>query len=78
VIVRRVRELELALGDGVKSPTPAEREKQHRLRRGSYDAVTLEPASSADALWLRPQWRIEDLPPEQQMKVAGTRAAQPR
>lgn len=53
-MVRQVRLLERALGTGVKVPTKAELAKQHRMRRGVYDPVSLEPSDDPAGLWLRP------------------------
>lgn len=61
-MVRQIRTLERALGDGNKAPTGAEAAKQHRIRRGTYDPVTFEPKIVGDGIWLRPQTRREDLP----------------
>ena len=54
-MVRRVRLLEQALGTGQKVPTEAELAKQHRMRRGIYDPITLEETSCPAGLWLRPE-----------------------
>jgi N,N'-diacetyllegionaminate synthase len=54
-MVQQVRLLEQALGTGEKAPTDAELAKRHRMRRGSYDPVTLEPTDDPGALWLRPE-----------------------
>lgn len=53
-MIVQLRNLETALGDGVKVPMGAELEKQYRLRRGIYDPSTLYPAKDGQGLWLRP------------------------
>ena len=45
----------LEYGDGVKAPAASELAKQHRLRRGVYDPLTLQPAADPEGIWLRPQ-----------------------
>jgi sialic acid synthase SpsE len=54
-MVRQIRVLERSLGTGKKIPSETESAKQHRLRRGIYDAVTLEPINGPSGLWLRPE-----------------------
>ena len=55
-LVTQVRALELALGSGLKEPSPSEYERRHRFRRGMYDRKTLKRATdSSSAIWLRPQ-----------------------
>jgi N,N'-diacetyllegionaminate synthase len=54
-MIGQVRLLERALGTGEKVPTDAELAKRHRIRRGLYDPVTLEPTDDPKALWLRPE-----------------------
>ena len=56
-MVRQVRLLEQALGTGEKVPTETELAKQHRMRRGIYDPITLEPTDDPAGLWLRPEYR---------------------
>ena len=53
-MVGHLRNLGSALGSGVKALAESERAKQHRLRRGIYDPVTLEPATGSEGIWLRP------------------------
>jgi sialic acid synthase SpsE len=54
-MVKQIRLLELAMGDGKKVPTKDELNRQHKLRRGIYDPETFEPADNSDGLWLRPE-----------------------
>lgn len=54
-MIAQLRNLALALGDGVKVPVESERAKQYRLRRGVYDPATLYPAKGSEGVWLRPQ-----------------------
>ncbi len=54
-MIAQLRNLDLALGDGVKVPMPSERAKQHRLRRGVYDLSTYYPTKGDQGVWLRPQ-----------------------
>jgi len=54
-MIAQLRNLELALGDGVKVPVESERAKQYRLRRGIYEPSTRYPAKGEKGLWLRPQ-----------------------
>jgi N,N'-diacetyllegionaminate synthase len=53
-MVHQIRLLEEALGTGSKMPTESEQAKQHRMRRGVYDPVTLEPLDDKAGIWLRP------------------------
>jgi N,N'-diacetyllegionaminate synthase len=53
-MARQVRCLEEALGTGEKEPAPSEQAKQHRMRRGVYDPVTLAPTDDPGGIWLRP------------------------
>jgi sialic acid synthase SpsE len=57
-MVRQIRFLEEAMGTGDKKPTESEQAKQHRMRRGVYNPVTLEPTDDPTGVWLRPehQW----------------------
>ncbi len=55
-----IRRLEVALGDGVKTPSPSEGQKLHRLRRGIYHPETLLPAESGEGIWLRPEHGFGD------------------
>ena len=55
-MVTDVGHIRAALGSGEKKPTPAELEKQWRMRRGIYDPVTFLPA--ARGIYLRPQHRV--------------------
>ena len=59
-MIRELRDLEVALGDGVKAPAASELAKQHRLRRGVYDPATLKPAAGEEGIWLRPQTAAAD------------------
>ncbi len=59
-MVRQVRTLEKALGDGVKRPAETELAKRRRIRRGVYDAKTFEPVTGPEGLWLRPIHRHDD------------------
>lgn len=54
-MVREVSNIRQALGTAEKNPTPAEMEKQWRMRRGIYDPVTFLPAE--EGVYLRPQHR---------------------
>jgi sialic acid synthase SpsE len=54
-MIGQLRNLEVALGDGVKTLVASERDKQYRLRRGIYDPATLYPAAGEQGIWLRPQ-----------------------
>jgi len=54
-MIAQLRNLELALGDGVKVPVQSECAKQYRLRRGIYDPSTHYPAKGDQGVWLRPQ-----------------------
>jgi sialic acid synthase SpsE len=51
----QIRQLEVALGDGSKTPVPSEAEKQYRVRRGIYNPATLYPSADGKGIWLRPQ-----------------------
>lgn len=53
-MVRQIRQLEAALGDGRKRPCASELAKRRRIRRGVYDPRTLEPLEGEEGLWLRP------------------------
>jgi sialic acid synthase SpsE len=53
-MARQVRCLEEALGTGKKEPTPSEKAKQHRMRRGVYDPATFAPTDDPRGIWLRP------------------------
>ncbi|MCG3769267.1 MAG: N,N'-diacetyllegionaminic acid synthase [Nitrosomonadaceae bacterium] len=57
-MISQLRNLELALGNGVKAPVESERAKQYRLRRGIYDQSTRYPASGDQGIWLRPQSQV--------------------
>lgn len=59
-MVNDIRLLELAMGDGIKVPSPAEQEKQWRIRRAPYDPTTHEPSDKSDAVWLRPDYRLNN------------------
>ena len=52
-LAQSLRDLEAALGDGVKRPMPSEAPRRPRLRRGIYDPETFRPAD--DGIWLRPE-----------------------
>lgn len=54
-MVRQGRQIEEVLGTGEKVPADSENSKQHRMRRGVYNPVTLEPLEGEDGIWLRPQ-----------------------
>jgi len=55
-MVKQIRLLEQSLGDGNKTPTASERDRQHRFRRGCYDPETRSPSGATrEGLWLRPQ-----------------------
>jgi sialic acid synthase SpsE len=54
-MIGQLRNLEVALGDGVKTLVTSERDKQYRMRRGIYDPATLYPAAGEQGIWLRPQ-----------------------
>ena len=54
-MIAQLRNLDVALGDGVKVPVQSERAKQYRLRRGIYDLSTYYPAKGDQGVWLRPQ-----------------------
>jgi sialic acid synthase SpsE len=54
-MVRDLRHLEPALGDGRKRPCDSEVAKRARIRRGVYDPKTLAPVAGDAGLWLRPQ-----------------------
>lgn len=54
-MISQLRDLELALGNGVKGPVASELAKQYRLRRGIYDRFSLYPSEDGDGIWLRPQ-----------------------
>ncbi|MCE9599003.1 MAG: N-acetylneuraminate synthase family protein [Spirochaetia bacterium] len=49
-----VRNLEKALGDGIKRPAGDEVNRQTRIRRGLYNPETFEPLASGSGIWLRP------------------------
>jgi len=56
-MVQAIRNAELALGNGEKIPSPAEKLKQKRIRRGLYDPRTCERTRDAvKSVWLRPQY----------------------
>ena len=57
-MVKQVRQIEEALGTGEKVPADTESAKQHRMRRGVYNPVTLEPVEGEDGIWLRPQHHL--------------------
>lgn len=59
-MVADIRRLEVALGDGVKAPSPSESQKIHRLRRGVYDPETLQPSDTGEGIWLRPEHGFGD------------------
>ncbi len=54
-MVGTIRSLEGALGSGEKTPSPSERLKQRRMRRGRYDPETFERTDAEEGIWLRPQ-----------------------
>jgi sialic acid synthase SpsE len=54
-MILQLRNLEIALGNGVKGPVASELAKQYRLRRGVYDPSSLYPAKESEGIWLRPQ-----------------------
>lgn len=53
-MVDYIRNLECALGNGLKEATLTESEKLYRLRRGTYDPETFEPNNNPNGIWLRP------------------------
>lgn len=57
-MVSQIRTLESALGNGNKQPSNEEQAKQWRIRRGPYDPVTKEPSDQDNAVWLRPDYRL--------------------
>jgi sialic acid synthase SpsE len=55
-MVEQIRRLELALGTGEKIPSDNELSRQHRFRRGVYDACSYQPVNADDnGIWLRPE-----------------------
>lgn len=56
-MVQQIRIVERVLGSGEKAPSEAERMKQHRIRRGTYDPATSEPSNEPTAIWLRPEYQ---------------------
>ena len=54
-MVKYVRLLKPALGNGEKLPSETENAKQRLLRRGVYDPKTLEPVEGQEGIWLRPE-----------------------
>ncbi|MBZ9610221.1 N-acetylneuraminate synthase family protein [Rheinheimera maricola] len=58
-MIAQIRILEKALGNGIKVPTTSETEKQWRIRRGTYDPISLEPSTAENAIWLRPDYRMK-------------------
>jgi len=54
-MIRQIRTLETALGDGIKAPTEDELERRHRFRRGVYEKTTMEPVTGTKGIWLRPE-----------------------
>jgi N,N'-diacetyllegionaminate synthase len=59
-MVSQIRLLEKALGDGKKEPSPGERPRVKRIRRGLYDINTGLPTDHTDnAIWLRPEHDVD-------------------
>jgi N,N'-diacetyllegionaminate synthase len=72
-VVRVVREIEAALGDGVKRPTPAEAEVAHHARRGLHvtqDLAAGHVLTKTDIAALRPS---AELSPGDAPRVLGRR-----
>jgi sialic acid synthase SpsE len=59
-MVKYVRLLKPALGNGEKLPSETEDAKQRLLRRGVYDPKTLEPVEGQEGIWLRPEHSSKD------------------
>jgi len=76
-MVRLVRDVEAALGDGVKAPQPGEDEMRSVARRSLHLRRAVDagaPLTAADIAILRP---AEGLPPARFHDVLGLRAARP-
>lgn len=55
-MVKQIRIVELALGDGIKAPSEKEILRIKRIRRGLYDSKNGEPTlNETNAIWLRPE-----------------------
>ncbi len=55
-MIKQIRIVEMALGDGIKIPSEKEVLRVKRIRRGLYNSQTGEPTSNeTDAIWLRPE-----------------------
>ena len=53
-MIKKIRNLELSLGDGIKKPTKEEILRQKNIRRSIYD-MQHKNSSKTKGIWLRPQ-----------------------
>jgi N,N'-diacetyllegionaminate synthase len=76
-LVRNIRDLEAALGSGVKGPVDSEVSEREWARRGVYAARELEPAhvlTEDDLVCLRP---MKGIPADHRRELVGRRVGRP-